>query len=487
MAQAAVDWFGAEWGGNSRTREGVARDDLAWRGAHEALLRLAEKRAGLDFEEGRCLLTALRVGAHLRLGYGSFQEYAERLFGYGSRVTQEKLRVAEALEELPETARELETGRVSFSAVRELTRVATAQTEGDWLEAARGRTVREIEQLVSGREPGSLPGDAPDASAKRHVLRLEVSGEVLATFREAMAKVRRDARGALDDDAAVLLLARSVLGGPKDDGRSSYQVALTICECCGKGRQQGRGELVEVAREVVEMAICNGQNIGDLLPNAHVGSESESPSDAHVGSGTESPCDDHVGSGTESPCDDHVGSRLPARSNAAFPLPHSARATQTIPPALRRAVLRRDEARCKVPGCRHATFVDVHHLVPRAEGGRHSAENLVTLCGAHHRAIHRGELIIEGTPSTGLRFLHADGTVYGGSPSPVTTNLRAKASRALELMGYRPSEVKRALLRIHGNSDANLEQLIRQALRELAANKPAQPNGSGGGAVVTGV
>ena len=117
------------------------------------------------------------------------------------------LRVAEALEELPETARELEVGRITFSGVRELTRVATATTEREWLEAARGRTVRELEQLVSGRRPGSRPDDAAEASAKRHVLRLEVSGEVLATFREAMAKIRRDAGEALDDDAAVFFAA----------------------------------------------------------------------------------------------------------------------------------------------------------------------------------------------------------------------------------------------------------------------------------------
>ena len=59
MAQAAGDWFGAELFGN-----GGARDNVAWRGAHEALLRLAEKRAGLDFEEGRCLLAALRAGTN---------------------------------------------------------------------------------------------------------------------------------------------------------------------------------------------------------------------------------------------------------------------------------------------------------------------------------------------------------------------------------------------------------------------------------------
>ena len=70
MAQAAVAWFGAEYLENGTT------DSVTWRGAHEALLGLAQERAGLDFEEGRWLLAALRAGTHLRLGYGSFHEYA---------------------------------------------------------------------------------------------------------------------------------------------------------------------------------------------------------------------------------------------------------------------------------------------------------------------------------------------------------------------------------------------------------------------------
>ena len=128
---------------------------------------------------------------------------------------------------------------------------------------------------MSGHRPGSLPDDVPDAEAKRHVLRFEVSGETLATFREAMAKIRRDAGEALDDDAAILLMSRSVLEGPRDEGNSSYQVALTVCEHCRRGKQQGRGELIEVSPEVVEMAECDGQHIGrvesSVEPDAHVG------------------------------------------------------------------------------------------------------------------------------------------------------------------------------------------------------------------------
>ncbi len=78
----------------------VKLEDASWQKAHEELVRLATKRAGLDFEEGLGLLRAHRSEAHRHLGYASFHEYTERLFGYGPRLSQEKLRVAETLEEL---------------------------------------------------------------------------------------------------------------------------------------------------------------------------------------------------------------------------------------------------------------------------------------------------------------------------------------------------------------------------------------------------
>ena len=110
----------------------LVRDSAAgadWKRAHDALVRLAKQRAGLDFEEGRSLLAALRSRAHMKLGYGMFYEYVERLFGYSPRLTSEKLRVAEALELLPEMAQALKDGEVCWSGLREVTRVVTPRTE----------------------------------------------------------------------------------------------------------------------------------------------------------------------------------------------------------------------------------------------------------------------------------------------------------------------------------------------------------------------
>ena len=81
-----------------------------------------------------------------------------------------------------------------------------------------------------------------------------------------MAKLRREAGGRLDDDAALLLMARQVLGGPKDPGRSNYQIAVARCGDCQRAHVHASGERVEVGPEVLEMIECDAQHIGPVAP-----------------------------------------------------------------------------------------------------------------------------------------------------------------------------------------------------------------------------
>jgi len=42
-----------------------------------------------------------------------------------------------------------------------------------------------------------------------------------------------------------------------------------------------------------------------------------------------------------------------------------------VTPRLREQVFARDHHRCTVPGCRSARNLDIHHIVPQAQGGTH--------------------------------------------------------------------------------------------------------------------
>jgi hypothetical protein len=72
--------------------------------------------------------------------------------------------------------------------------------------------------------------------------------------------------------------------------------------------------------------------------------------------------------------------------------------------AMRRYLARRDQG-CAHPLCHQRRWLHAHHLVFWHHGGRSTPDNLVLLCPAHHRALHRGEFTVAGNPEAGtLRF-----------------------------------------------------------------------------------
>jgi hypothetical protein len=217
-------------------------------------------------------------------------------------------------------------------------------------------------------------------------------------------------------------MARQVLGGPSDSGRSSYQVSVTVCERCRQACQQSSGERLEVGPEIVAMAECDAQHLGKT----------------------------------------HVGARE---------LSEPERVTQSVPPSVRRKVLDRDGRKCSVPGCRHGQYLDLHHVTPRAEGGDHDPERLVTLCGVHHRAAHVGALVVSGRYSSGFVFRHADGKRYGGAVSPKTCELKQKVFLGLKGLGFRESDARRAIeTAISGDGTTaawTAESLLRKTLALL--------------------
>ena len=343
-----------------------------WRQLDRQLRGVARRRAALDAEEARWLVLAQQVELHRRFGYASLHEYLERTLGYGPRAARERLRVASALQVLPRTAAALARGEQSYSAVRELTRVVRQDTERVWLDAAAGKTVHEIETLVAGRKPGDLPGDPVDPAEVRRVVSLEVSAETYALWRDARLALELERGEAVPDDELLRVLCLGMLAGkpaPSSErgkrGRAAYQIALMQCPDCERVTQDGGGRAVEVPATVVERARCDARVLGRV---------------------------------------DGDGQLEPTPA-------------QTIPAPVRAAVVARDHGRCRVPGCRASRWVEVHHVQPRAQGGRHTMANLVSLCGGHHDAVHVGRLKITRASSGQVVFTHADGRPYGAPPS----------------------------------------------------------------------
>jgi hypothetical protein len=328
------------------TPEHEAAAEPRWRTVDRALRTIKQRRAALDADEARWLREAEALQIWRPLGMVSALDYLERVLGYAPRSAQDRLRVARALGDLPELTAALAGGELPFSAVRELTRVATPATEAAWVAAATGKNLRQIEELVADHRPGDHPDDPPDPEARMHVVRFELSAPTFALLRQVRTVLDDEHGTNLPDDAFIATLCHRALDGTQEaepTGRAKFQIAVTVCERCRQGWQEGAGARIAIHPAAVERAMCDAQHIGSI-------------------------------DGTE-----------------------PERAYQDIPPSVARLVWRRDGGRCRVPGCRSSRGLELHHLVHRADGGTHDASNIALICSACHQSHHDGVLRISGT------------------------------------------------------------------------------------------
>ena len=381
-----------------------------------ALRTIAKRRCGLDVEEARWLREAARAEIWRAFAEPSLLQYLERAMGYTPRMAIERLRVARALEDLPAMTQALAGGALPYSAVRELTRIATPATEAEWCDASRTKTVGQIQTAVANRKHGDRPSDPETPNLENRVIRLEVTPETYARFRAAEAALAEAHGGRLEEDRFVAALCGLALDAPAggahaDAGRSRHEIATTVCERCNQGWQTAAGMKVAISAAAVDRVQCDATHIGSL--------DAEEP----------------------------------------------ARAVQSIPPATRRLVWRRDGGKCTVPGCRSTVYVDIHHIVPKSRGGAHATSNLTCLCDAHHVALHEGRLPMSGTAPHALVF----GESEVGAHRPSAASRREDAKSALVNMGWPPrvagTAVDQAITQLGTGSAAGITVVIRAALR----------------------
>ncbi len=204
-----------------------------WEHIDVALRSIVKQRGLLDVNEAKWLREALRVKLWREVGCVSMIDYMERRLGYAPRTASDRIRVAFTLEELPKIAAALGNG-LPYSAARELTRVATAENEQTWLDAVRGKTVHEIEGMVSGRGRGANPDDPAHPSLVGRTLPFEgvrPATEALVRDARRMLQDERGGGAVITDDEVLASFARAVLeGGERERMKAPYQVAVTLCE-----------------------------------------------------------------------------------------------------------------------------------------------------------------------------------------------------------------------------------------------------------------
>ncbi len=319
--------------------------------------------------------------------------------GLDLRSAREWVRVAHALEVLPVISLAFSRGELSYSKVRALTRIATAQTEDDLLVFARHGTAAHLERLVSGYRK-CAPIDLQDVNTayeKRNVewhyvedgsllIKARLSAEEGALVIEAIQKVREEVRAT---NRVHLDVAGDGSAEPRRD-RADALVEIAKRELSGGQTHTASAERYQVMLHVDADALTGGDGICCLEDGSPLASETL----------------------LRLMCD---GAVVPVVEDADGNVLDIGRRTRTIPPAQRRALTIRDQ-HCRFPGCASTRFVDGHHIVSWARGGKTSLDNLLLLCPFHHRVVHERGFGIRTEADGQVAFLYPDGRVMQTAP-----------------------------------------------------------------------
>ena len=296
-------------------------------------------------------------------GFPSCGHWLNFKCGIGFNAARERLRMAHALGGLPKIRLAFAEGRVSYSKVRAMTRVARPENEDLLLGIAFHGTAHHVERYVSQYrriETLQNPGYVEDLHKAREVdyyydhegclcIKARIPAEqgevVVKALERAMETSEEREPVAARRADALCEIAETYLNHPENAGTTAdrYQV------------------VVHVTKDQPVAQLENG-------PCVHPPGTMSAETSRRIS------CD----CSTTTIVEDETGEPL-----------NIGRRSRTIPPPMRRALQARDGG-CRFPGCTRHRFCDGHHIRHWRDGGETSLDNLVLLCRHHHRLVHEG-------------------------------------------------------------------------------------------------
>jgi Domain of unknown function (DUF222)/HNH endonuclease len=340
------------------------------------------------------------LGGWGHAGAKSCAEWLSWRVGLDLNAAGERVRVARALPALPRIRQAFAQGRLSYSKVRALTRVATADTEERLLTAGTSMSAAQLERLVRAWRRVDRKAENQDAARRQKSRSLSVYQDedgmfvVRGRLTPEVGAVLRQALAAVCDEMYAKARVNDPEGDPPTIGQQQADAIAIIAETAlhhelDPGPSGGRYQVVvHVDGPVLANPEQPGQSV--LEDGDHLSAESS----------------------RRRACD---ASRVVMRHDPDGRVTEISARTRTIPPALRRALHHRDRG-CTFPSCGRR-FTQGHHLRHWANGGPTTLSNLALLCRRHHRSVHEDGFHVERLADGELEFRRPDGRVLAHAPA----------------------------------------------------------------------
>ncbi len=327
--------------------------------------------------------------------------------GISHKAASERVRVARALGELPLIDHAFESGELSYSKVRAITRIAEPAQQQALIDVAKSATASQLDKIVGGLRRVRAAA-TPEENIIRKVPRRHVRFETTEDGMVRMVAVIGPEE-ALMVQAAMRLAESPTEASADSTGATDSPTPSREESPAGDWGESQADALVAVARGYVERKPTT-RGSGFELIMITTPEQLEHGPDGVGGilrDGTPVP----LGIARALACD---AKRVDVSVGESGEILDVGRARRTIPSAIARALALRDGC-CRVPGCGRSRHLEAHHVESWAAGGATKIDNLVLLCSAHHLALHEGRLRVAEREGT-LEFRNAQGLTLTAAP-----------------------------------------------------------------------
>lgn len=388
-------------------------DRLA-RGDAESLGERIQQQAAV-IAEATCELLLLvgdfdaRGGVGWYVGLKSTAHWLAWACSMSPGTAREHVRVARALDAMPLTVAEFRAGRLSYSKVREITRVADRVDEETLVDLARAMTASQLARAISSfrAADGSRLGQDAVRQARwqtrddgmveiRAVLPAEMGAELITALDLALD---RDGHDPTQGDPPHRPEPAVASDGPKGpdgvDVDTAYAAQVTTTPTL---EQRKADALVSLARTFLDTEPNDRSGEDRHLVVVQVSAEALTE---NAPAGTPQ----HCGALGQGPLETRTAERLACTGKISVMITdkggeilYLGRSQRLASRAQRRALRLRDTV-CNFPGCHQTRHLDAHHTTPWSEGGLTDIEGLALLCRRHHVMVHEGGLRLALDPA----------------------------------------------------------------------------------------
>ena len=372
-------------------------------------------------------------------GMKSCAEWLAWRCGLSLSAAREKVRAAQALRSLPAISAAFADGRLSYTKVRALTRVAHASDEDLLLAYALEASAAHVEERC--RQMRNVEPESVDL-AKRVWERRS-----LTMFRDRVRGCTRITIELPEEDGELVgrAIESAVAAGEVALGA---EFASDPDRAADGWRAQQADALVAIVKAYLGGAPAEASAEGDGTTSRRPASTADHYQvivhvDEESLRGGIGRSDLPIDTIKRLACDGSLVTIVEDDRGTPFDV---GRKQRTVSTALKRALWSRDRG-CSFPGCHHTRYVDAHHIQHWANGGETSLENLTLLCTHHHTLLHEGGFTIHDDGNSGIYFRRPDGRVIPRSGYRATDMLD---DVAVPLPGENPSAEVRMAAIVHG-------------------------------------